>query len=224
MKKNTVIVTIFALLSVYSCIKHEVIPAPSQRVDLEAHFTGRINNTDVEWTEDVDGYNGESSFAQYITTTDIDTHVYYSSMVSDLKTPVITVGIGGLPWDAQTIQVPSLNQFKTFFDTMVINSLGQIPTINYSRNAKNGFEVKYKDNSSRLWVSKLLDTGIDISPVQFTDIKIESDNSGDYAKFTVKFGCELYRIAGYITVGGEQIPDYDTIRIEDGVYKGWFKR
>ena len=43
-----------------SCIKHEVIPAPTPQVDLGAHFIGVINNTQTEYTDNVLGYSNNS--------------------------------------------------------------------------------------------------------------------------------------------------------------------
>ena len=230
MKKKIVLVSLFAGLSIFSCVKHEVVPAPTPSVDLAAHFTGIINFTDVEYTEDVDGYNGGSSFDQYITTTGLDTTVYWGNMTSDLKTPTIAVGIGGIEWDAATLSTPSLNQFSTFFTTLATEVGGVLPLIPYFKDAKRGFKVVYKDNSGNVWQSTLYHDGNllenPVTPIEsptFTSMKIESDNSGDYAKFVVNFGCELYRFVNYDT-SNPPIPNYDTIRIEEGVFDGWIKR
>lgn len=232
MKKNLLIVSIFAGLAILSCTKHEVIPAPTPLVELEAHFTGLVNGSDVEYTEDVEGYNGTSSFDQYITTTGLDTTVYYSSMESDLATPIIKIGIGGISFDAASLSVPSLNQFTDFFTGLVDDGTGNPPVINYSLSGKQGFVVSFKDNNGNLYTSSMFHDGQlfeNVSPIElptFSNMTLESDNSGDYAKFTVKFGCELYRFVRYYTIppSNTQYREYDTITIENGVYSGWIKR
>lgn len=237
MKKNLFLVSAFASLAIFSCVKHEVVPAPVPTVDLEAHFTGLINGTDVEYSEDVEGYNGTSSFVQYINSSsaEIDTTVYFSTMESDLVGPYITIGIGGISWDASSLSTPSLTQFTDFFTSKGPDADGNFPTINYSLEAKTGFQVTYKDKDGHVWKSSLKhDMNLFDSPVlpggtpTFSDVKIESDNSGDYAKFTAKFGCELYRFVEYIIndVAPFDTLDriYETITIEDGIFSGWIKR
>lgn len=234
MKKKFILVSIFAALAIFSCTKPEVVPAPAPVVDLEAHFEGLINGTDVEYTEDVDGYNGTSTFEQYITTTGLDTTVYFSSMESDLNTPVLKVGIGGISFDAATLNVPSLNQFTAFFSGLIDDGTGNPPVVNYSKDAKQGFLVSYTDKDGNVWLSTLYHDGelIDennLMPIKlpvFSNLTFESDNSGDYTKFTISFGCRLYRFKKYYTLPGDatQYRDYDTIIIEDAVYNGWIKR
>jgi len=237
MKKNFILVTIFAALAIYSCTKHEVIPAPTPLVDLEVHFTGLINGTNIEYTEDVLGYNGESTFEQYITTTGIDTTVYFSSMVSDVEAPVLKIGIGGIPWDAASLSSPSLEQFTAFFEGLIDDGTSNppvAPTIDYARDGKKGFIVSYKDKDGNTWLSTLYHDGQTIDennsmPIElanFSDLTFESDNTGDYVKFTAKFGCRLYRFDKYYTIppSTTQLRDYDTITIENGIYSGWIKR
>lgn len=230
MKKNLLIVSLFAGLAILSCTKHEVIPAPVPVVDLEGSFTGLVNGSDIEYTEDVQGYNGASTFEQYITTTGLDTTVYFSSMESDLATPVIKIGIGGISFDAASLSVPSLNQFEDFFEGLV--DAITPPIIDYSLDGKQGFVVSFTDNNGNVYKSSLFHDGQlfeNISPLElptFSNMKLESDNTGDYAKFTVKFGCELYRFVRYYTIppSTTQYREYDTIVIENGVYSGWIKR
>jgi hypothetical protein len=226
MKKNILILSGFIGLAILSCKKHEVIPSPTPMVELEAHFEGLINGTDVEYTEDVNGYNGSSTFEQYITTTALDTTVYFSSMESDFSgTSLIKIGIGGISWDAGSLSVPSLNQFDQFFTKLTTDT-----TINYSLSGKQGFVVSFKDKDGNVYTSSLLHDGtLFEGPIEnpvFSNMTLESDKSGDYVKFKVTFACDLYRFVKYYTIPPSeiQLKDYDTIRIENAVYSGWIKR
>ena len=63
MYKITILtIGVFIFLST-SCTKHEIIPAPTPKVDLLAHFEGIIGGQFIEYTENVDGYNGLSEIA-----------------------------------------------------------------------------------------------------------------------------------------------------------------
>ncbi len=194
------------------CDKHEVIPAPIDIVDLKVHFEGNINGTFVEYTDDVDGFNGETSDAQYILTSPAPSTVsYYCDMTSNLINRSLKVGIGSIYWDAGAIEKPLVEDFNTFF-----SSLKDVTTIPYTTGAEDGFEVIYTDNFNNIWTSK--ENSVNPQSVLFTSIENDSDNTGDYSKFRVEFSCYLYRTV-------TQIPlEIDSIRIDNGVFDGWFKR
>ncbi|MBI2259290.1 MAG: hypothetical protein HYU67_10385 [Flavobacteriia bacterium] len=231
MKRKIYISAVLLFTLVLSCRKHEVVPAPVESLELETNFTGLINGTDVEYSEDVDGYNGSSEFDQYITSIGADTMVYYAKMSSDLKTPYIRIGVGSIEWDASTLATPSITQFEDFFLGLNPDDNGVPVLLNYSLKAKNGFEVTYYDNAGLTWVSTLEHDGNVLqnppTPIEnptFSNVTIEKDTDGShYTFFTVNFGCELYRFKAYIN-NDPLLPDYDTIRIENGVFKGWIKR
>ena len=230
MKRKIYFASILIVSLVFSCRKHEVVPAPDEVVELESSFMGLINGTDVEYTEDVDGYNGTSSYDLYITSEGTDTAVYHASMSSDLKTPVITISVGSIEWDASTLSTPSLNQFETFFTDLNPDDNGVPVLLNYTYKAKEGFAVTYKDKDGITWVSTLKHDGNtlenQVPPIQdptFSDVTIRKETDGDYALFTVNFGCELYRFVEYQD-GDTDLPIYDTIYIENAVFKGWIKR
>lgn len=212
MKTNITLVSFILILSslFVACVKHEVIPKPESKVDLKVHFTGIINGTDVEYTDDVDGFNGETSDAQYIVTSPSPSSVsYFCTMTSNLISRSLKVGIGSIYWDAGALEKPSLTQFGTFFSALKDDN-----TIVYKTGAVDGFEVIYKDNFNNTWVSD--ETSINPQSVLFTSIANESDDTGDYSKFTVEFSCYLYRDVS--------MTERDSIRIDNGVFQGWFKR
>ena len=62
--KTLKIFSLFLALSLIfsSCIEHEVIPAPVNTVDLNAAFIGFVNGTQVEFTQNVNGYGAVGHF------------------------------------------------------------------------------------------------------------------------------------------------------------------
>lgn len=203
--------TLLLGLTFVSCDKHEVIPAPSPLVDLKVHFEGSINGTDVEYTDDVDGFNGVATSNKYILGSS-DSHVnYFCEMESNLISRSIKIGIGSLYWDAGALDNPSIEQFNGFFTNLKDNT-----GLTYGPAAEDGFEVTYIDNFGNQWVSS--PTSVNPQTAVFSTIENESDNDGDYSKFTVNFSCYLYRIV-------TQTPlEIDSIRIDNGVFQGWFER
>jgi hypothetical protein len=205
-----IISSLFLSVAFFSCVKHEVIPKPIESVKLVPYFTGIINGTDVEYTDDVDGFNGETTEAQYIVAPPaFSKFVYFHEMNSNLINTTIKVGIGSLEWNAGALEKPSLTQFNTFFTERLTPV-----TLNYSLNAIDGFEVTFKDAFSNTWTSD--ETSVNTQTASFTSIENDSDNTGDYSKFTVNFSCYVYRSVSLI--------ERDSILIENGILKAWFKR
>jgi hypothetical protein len=213
--KTSYILVSFAILlgSLFSsCIKPEIIPAPEPLVDLKVHFEGNINGTDVEYTDDVDGFNGETSDAQLILTSPSPSSVaYFCNMTSNLIDRSLKVGMGSIYWDAGALEKPSVEQFNDFF-TGLENTTG----LPYTSGAIDGFEVSYTDNFGNVWVSD--PTSTNTQSVLFTSIENESDNTGDYSKFTVEFSCYLYRTVSTLPL------ERDSISMSNGIFEGWFKR
>lgn len=203
MKKGILFLGTFALI-LGSCIKHEIIPAPVPTVDLESHFIGTIGGATVELTENVLGYANTSEKAKIILPPpSFSSAVYYSEMASAVTATSIKVGMGSINWDASLEIDPPLTSFNAFF---VAND-----NPNYSNNGTNGFEVTYRDGFGQEWKSN--DASTNFQDVSFVGIVQESDSTGDYSKFTCYFECYVYNFN--LT---------DSIKIQDAVYQGWFKR
>ena len=203
------------LLSVlfFACVKHEVIPAPIDQVTLKPYFTGNINGTNVEYTDDVNGFNGVNSQSEHIVTSpNLSKVIYYCDMTSNIINTSIKVGYGSLDWDAGALEKPSLEQFNTFFTSLLTPA-----PIFYGSYPDTGFEVEYKDAFGNTWNSDK--ASVNIQTAEFTKIENDSDATGDYCKFTVEFSCHVYRPT--IVLG---LPSRDSIRIENGHFEGWFLR
>lgn len=200
----------FLLVAVvfFSCNKHEVIPAPVPKADLETHFFGTIGGSDVELTENVNGYSGNSAADFIISAGGIDSAVYYSQFSSNVSSLSIKVGHGSVEFDNGSSSSPTLSAFNNFYN----NNLTPL----FSTNGKNGFTVTYVDGNGRTWQSNE-DHLLPTESVEYTNVSQESDNTGDYTKFTVTFNCYVYSF-NVVTGIVDQLP------ITDAVYKGWYKR
>ncbi len=206
-----------------SCNKHEVIPAPEPKVDLFASFEGKIGGQFIQYTENVNGYYGFSQLIAQATGGNVDAQ-YYFSLVSPSYSQSIKIGMGSLSWTTATgTTTPALSLFNPFF---VAND---IPA--YKNSALGGFEVQYRDVYNDLWVSK--DTSTFVKDVAFepTSIIQESDKTGDYSKFKCDFNCTIYHTYSVvdITVVPQTTPptmrdSFAHIKVEDAIYRGWFKR
>lgn len=209
MKKGILFLGLTGLIA-SACIKHEVIPAPTPKVDLEAHFLGDIQGTPLELTENVNGYSLETTQTKVINPApDLSSATYFANMRSNSIPEYIQIGFGSVWWNSSIASVPSLTQFNTFHSTTFLPQ--------YSTEATSGFEVVYKDPQNRTWVSD--ENSVNIQNVEFlADNSIqESDDEGDYAKFVCEFDCYVYDY-------NETEDQMDSLHITNASFKGWFKR
>lgn len=215
--KNLILYTGALLLTIASCIKHEVIPPPVPMVDLYAHFIGDFTpstggTATIELTENVLGYTNVSEKAKVILPPpSFSSAVYYSAMQSSQASTMIKIGLGSVLWDAASEADPSLTTFNNFF---VANDMPA-----YSNDGSSGFEVTYRDGYGSVWRSE--EASLNVQEVEFSNIVQESDTTGDYSMFTCHFNCYVYRTY-YDPVLMDDVTD--SVRIDNAVYNGWFRR
>lgn len=208
MRLTILLTTIVSSIILTSCIKHEIIPAPEHKATLKAYFNGSINSTNVEFTENVNGYYGKTSKSQLILPGgQTSSAVYFFEMKSTQTNSSIQVGLGSISWDAGVSAGPSLSTFNTFFNNKTLPS--------YSDNGTNGFTVIYKDVYGNAWTSK--QNSVNSQNVLFSNVNQESDPNGDYSKFNCSFSCYVYRSYGNPSVT-------DSLYIQNAQLKGWFSR
>lgn len=200
---------IFAsVLTLSSCIEHEVIPAPEPKVDLSCHFIGTINGTGVEFTQNVSGYDCITEKTKIILPApQYSSAVYYSQIASTQSAVAVKIGMGSVYWDASTVNDPTLALFNDFF----LNNL--MPS--YSDLAASGIEIQYRDGTGKIWASK--QSSPNSQNAVFSNLKQESDNTGDYSKFTCNFSCYVYNYDNVALA-------WDSLQIQNAVFSGWFKR
>lgn len=199
-----------------ACIKHEVIPAPIPTVDLQSHFFGIINGTDVDYTENVDGYAHISTKVKVVQPPGaVSKATYFSQMSSTQVLPRIKVGLGSVNFDSGVASDPTLILFNNFFpanDLPVYSDLGVA-----------GFEVSFLDAGGREWLSSEFSSHPTAS-VEFTGIKQESDENGDYSQFICNFESMVYSLNPDSLALLPPVAHIDSILIEEAIYQGWFQR
>lgn len=162
----------------FACKKAEVIPAPSSSADLKIHFEGIINGSDVEWTKNVNGYFVESTKIYTTQPTGPLLDLAYScAMVSNSKLSSIEVRLGSLVQDPTLGTSPTLVTMRNFMNANMMP--------NYSDTAKVGFEVRYVDESGKLFRSDETVPGT----VEYSEFVEKEDNNGEYIQFKVQFSC-----------------------------------
>lgn len=203
-------------ISVGSCIKPEVIPAPEPMVDLEASFIGDIGGQVTEFTEFVSGYEGVSDIA--IQSSGGTSNAQYTfALMSDQSRAMVRIGLGSISWSSSLgTYRPELNLFNDFFKNN--------DSPNYSNNALSGFEVVYRTHNDSIFVSRDNSVYGQIASFVPSSIIQGSDSSGDYSKFICNFNCYVYNDWVDMTLGPPGVPMTDSILIKNVTYKGWFKR
>jgi hypothetical protein len=200
------------LVGIAGCNKREIIPAPTVEIELESSFIGKIGGSTIEFTQNVGGYSGSSAPDLIIDAGAIDKAVYNATMSSNNDSRSITVGHGSLFFDSNASSVPGKAEFNAFFS----NSTNLQP--DFSLNGTAGFRVKFRDASGRVWASNE-NGSYPLENVVYTNVRQESDNTGDYSSFRVDFATYVYRN------WSDGTNTYvDSLLITDAVYKGWYKR
>lgn len=206
MKLKPILSILVATLMILSCVKHEIIPAPIPTVVLKSKFTGTVDGIAENFSEGVNGYtctpanitnNSGSSISE----------TFYSNIASTTTattTPSVKIGLGVLT----TAATPTTAEFNAFCNS------NTSPV--YKLNSNGGFEVQYTTASQAVYKS---DDTKPSQTVSFSSIVQETDASGDYSKFVCNFSCYVYWVSGTPAPAGK-----DSIQIQNGVFKGWFKK
>jgi len=210
------VATIFLGFMMNSCIKHEVIPAPIATVDLNSSFEAVINGTDVEWTQNVEGYKSYTNTSSiYLPSPQLSRKIFESEMSSFYSEQAINLTFGSLTWDVSSNIEPTLSMFNNFH---TYNSDSPISFKNYSSASTLpsmvGVQVEYLDNNGVSWISRESDPG---QFAKFTILDQDSDNTGDYSLFLCEFSCNVWRI-------NPQTQLDESITINTAKYTAWFKR
>ncbi len=206
MMKKTIALFVFGSLFLAGCPKHEIIPAPTTKIDLNSTFIGNINGSDVELTQNVDGYYLDATKVKAIVPSpDLSSSIYSADMKSDQTLVSIKVSLGSVMFDGSISQDPTINQFNSFYST------NTAPI--YTTDAEDGFAVTYRDGNGGIWKTDPTMSG---GNVLFTNIVQESDDTGDYSKFSCNFDCIVYRYINDTTTY--------SLPITGATLNAWFKR
>lgn len=211
----------FAILSLAfvsllsSCIEHEVVPPPTNNVDLNASLVGYVNGTQFELTQNVNGYKASTSDTAVVLTSPTLSKVIYSSTIySAQNAQSLTLTFGTLDYDASANTEPTLAMFN---DWNMTNS--GIPILFKDQatmvaQSVDGVQVTYTDNSGKVWFSRETDPG---QVANFTILKQASDGTGDYSLFEATFSCKVWYVDPQTSVES-------SLDITNAKYRAWFKR
>ncbi len=192
-----------------SCIDHEVIPSPVNTVDLNASFVGFVNGTQVEFTQNVNGYGAIAVNAEDINPSPTLSEMTYGSKIKSIYNPqAIQVKFGAQEWDVAQNAYPTASMFN---DWLNLYSNTPVP---FSDQGLSGVEIQYIDNNGVSWVSRESDPN---QSAIFEFSGSQSDNTGDYSFFKCTFTCLVWR---YNT----QTELDESINIENGIITSWFKK
>ena len=207
---------LFVLLSASSCIEHEVIPPPTNTLDLNASFVGYVNGTQVEFTQNVLNYKGYSdNFTSIYASPLLSKMLFISEMKSPTDQRAIRMTFGSLDWDASANSTPTLTMFNDFHTN---NSGINLPFQDWASlidvaNTTDGVQVEYTDQTGLVWISRESDPG---QVANFTIIDQATDKTGDYSLFEVTFSCKVWRY-------NVQTQLDESLNIANGKLRGWFK-
>lgn len=201
-----------AALTIISCNKREIIPAPQKKVELKNHFIATINGTEIELTQNVNGFTG-SSDARFIVSPDaLDSAIYQSDFKSPTSLQSIKVLHGSVLFEASTNSRPSLAYFKSFY------TLNNQP--NFSNQGNNGIAFEYHDASGKAWKTKEANTQ-PFENAHYVYLEQTTDATGDYMKFKLNFTTVVYRDE-FDPINNTTIEH--ALPISNGTYTGWYKR
>jgi hypothetical protein len=216
MKKIFIAALLLSVLPFVGCNKPEVIPAPANTGNMEIHFTGIINGSDVEWTKNVNGYkaiitDSARPYFDPMTSQSYLNLAYFCTMGSESKVSRISIGLGSIQQDPTLGTRPNTTTFKAFMDANLI------PV--YSDTALVGFEVRYKNEQGDLFRSDEAVPGF----VEFTDLEEKEDANGEYIQFKCTFSCVVKHWGKTVST-----PLADSVlataTIQNAVLTGYFKR
>ena len=203
--------SLFIIVALFtsSCIEHEVIPPPVNTVDLNCYFVGYVNGTQVEFTQNVNGYGAMDVNAEDINPSPTPSKKTYGTKIKSSYNPqAIRLKFGTLEWDASANSQPTVAMFNDYH-----SSSSSIP-INFSDLGEDGVEIEYIDNNNVQWLSRETDPN---QSAVFSIISQASDNTGDYSLFQCDFSCKVWRINPQTSLD-------EFLEITNAKMTSWFKR
>jgi len=193
-----------------SCVKHEVIPAPTYESSLPISFKGKVDSANFEIIEDIKGFYCETEQAkETLPSPEPSTITYYTSLKSGDVSDMIQLRMGKLRYSVNTSSKPTVDQFNEFF-------LDDLPQpVEIKDDAEDGVVIVYRDSQGKVWKSS--ETTTLPQTFEISDLETDSDDNGEYMKFVARFSLSLF----------DDLVDpvaSDTIEINDATFVGYFKR
>ncbi len=178
-------------------------------IELLGSFKGFIGNREINFTQNINGYTCLPDIGYNDLPGKLGERKYYSDIKSITSAGSIRMGIGSLKFEKSQGNEPNLNSFTSYMMDNI--------NFTYSKEASDGFEIRYTDELNQNWVSN--PSSKSGQSIIFIETSIESDTKNDYCKFTALFDCWVYRNS---TINGTATKD--SLKIRDAKFKGWFSR
>ncbi len=177
--------------------------------ELFSSFKGLIGNREINFTQNLNDYTCIPEIGYNDLPGKPGERKYYADIKSITSVGSIRMGIGSLKFEKSQGNEPNLSTFSSYM----------MDNINfaYSKDATNGFEIRYTDELNQQWVSD--PSSKNTKSILFIETSIESDTKNDYCKFTALFSCWVYR---NVSLNGAVTSD--SLQIKDAQFKGWFNR
>lgn len=207
---------LLVLSSLSSCIEHEVVPPPTNTIDLNATFVGYVNGTQLEFTQNVLNYKGYSEkYSAIYASPALSKMLFISEMKSLTDQRSVRLSFGSLDWDASANTTPTLNMFNDFHTSKsgIDLPFRDFATLVDVSNTIDGIQIEYIDQEGLVWITKQSDPG---QTAKFTVLDQASDNTGSYSLFEVTFSCKVWRY-------NIQTELDESLNISNGKLMAWFK-
>jgi len=200
---KNIILVLLGGFSLFSCIKHEIIPPPLPKVDLTASFSADTNGTQINYIKGLNGFDIKATNYREILTPPQQSNIkYFSSMESTNLVEFFKVSIGRDFWSASNGAFPPVAQFRVYFESML--------SVAFSDDATTGVRLEWRDQNNQLWRSK------EDSPFpqsfSFVSVSQETDETGDYLKFTAVFTATLF-----------SLDESETRTLNNGIFTAYFQ-
>lgn len=191
--------------SLFSCIKHVVIPPPLPIVQLDASFRADTNGIMIVYSKGVNGFDMKATnFREINTPPQLSSIKYFCTMESVNVVEYFKVSLGRDTWNSSSGNFPPVNQFKVYFESLATLN------IPFSDNADTGVIMEWRDANNKIWK-----TSQDSPLPQFfklLSVSQESDEFGDYLKFTAEFAATFYSPDGL-----------ESKYLNNGLFVGYFQ-
>ena len=193
-------------MSLFSCIKHEIIPPPRPMVELTGTFSADTNGSQITYIKGLNGFDVvATNYREILSPPQASSITYFSSMESTNLFESFRLSVGREFWNAADGQFPNVNLFRLYFE-----NLKNLLSVPFSDDATQGVSLQWRDANNQLWRSKS-DSPFPQSFV-FLSVSQESDETGDYVKFVSVFTATLYSLDGT-----------QTVTLNNGTFTGYFK-
>lgn len=185
--KKTILLAITAI-GLGSCVKHEVIPAPTPPVPVvtfECSFNGQIDGTSKSFISGQGGFTCTHLKKVETATGEPTTGKWDNEIQHSSSQELLQLRHGKMTW-ANTMALPLTTDWKAFYQG------DQTPGI--AEDGDGGVQLTYIDNTGTSFSTQ--DTSTYNNSIVYTFMEADSASNGLFLKFTASVNCKVYSEAG----------------------------